>query len=76
MQTAANASRLATAVVLAALALAACAPSPGPSPATSAMPHGSARLYADVGELIRDKGLAAYDCPEVEPGQPNCRVPQ
>jgi len=50
-----------TTSLAAALILGGCS-APATSPAASAMPHGAAPV--------------AYNCPELDPAQPNCRVPK
>lgn len=59
-----------TALALAALALAACATDTARSPAASAVPHGAVTV-----ESLID-AATTYACPEVDPAQPNCRVPR
>lgn len=56
-------------LTLAALALVACSKDQ-PSPAASAAPHGAVTV-----ESLID-AATTYACPEVDPRQPNCRVPR
>lgn len=71
------------ALLLALLALGACASDQRPSPAASAVPHGSATSTHNGQVLLPgnpsygDLGMpVAYQCPEADPAQPNCKVPR